>query len=393
MDLNIGNSVFNLKKNEINRPIRQQNPPPIITPAVVTIVAKAVSASKLENDELISIGKYGFALVGDTKLNHYRLVLYVCKNKINSVIENLILTKDFNYNVNENNTVAFLTKDNWHLEFANTNDAVTFNSHLAFALWKLNGMKELFWFDLFYPTRNNNVAKFSSVVEITYFANTIDGKIFGPEVSNNIEDGRYLKVNVNEEGWERSLVGVNEKTQRIVYIPIAEMGAWKILTDGQQSLCLTVTVKNVYEIEDNNMTDLMVTVKQEPLDSKLSENKCILIQSKEIVDSSHTIENIPSKTISFELLHEELEKLKIDNIKTNNRLTKLEALVKENNSENIENLNINLEFKKSLKTLYKNIIKEFPVDQMFTGSQVQILIKDIFYNALMCSNQSQSTNE
>jgi len=389
MDLNIGNNVFNLQKGDVNRTIRQPKPSPSISPTVVTLVAKAVSASKLQNDELISIGKYGFALVGDTKLNYYRLMLYTSKNKINSVIENLVLTKDFKYNVNENNTVRFLANDNWSLEFANTNDAVDFNSQLAFVLWKLNGSKDLFWIDLFYPTRNDNVAKFGSVIEITYFACTIHGKILGPEVSNNIKDERRLKVNVNEDGWERSLLGVSEKTQRIVYIPVAEMGAWKILTDGQQSLCLTVTVKNVYEIKENNVADLLV-IKQKLLHSEPLENNSTLIQSKEIVDNSYTVGNIvPSKTISLELLHEKFEKLKIDNIKTNERLTKLEALVKDKNSENTGNLN-DLEIKKSMKTVYKNIIREFPVDQTFTGSQIQIIIKDIFYNVLMCSNQSHS---
>jgi len=393
MDLNIGNNVFNLQKDDVNKPIRQPKPSPSISPTVVTLVAKAVSVSKLQNDKLIPIGKYGFALVGDTKLNYYRLMLYTSKNKINSVIENLVLTKDFKYNVNENNTVRFLANDNWFLEFANINDAVDFNSQLAFVLWKLNGSKDLFWIDLFYPTRNDNVAKLGNVVEITYFAYTIHDKILGPEVSNNIKDDRHLKVNINEDGWERSLLGVNEKTQRIVYIPVAEMGAWKILTDGQQSLCLTVTVKNVYEIEKNNAADLLVIVKQNPLDYDPLENNSILIQSKEIVDNSHTVGSIvPSKTISIELLHEEFEKLKIDNIKTNERLTKLEALVKEKNSENAGNLN-DLKIKKSMKAVYKNIIREFPVDQTFTGSQIQIIIKDIFYNALMCANQSQSKKD
>lgn len=395
MDLNVGNNEFNQQKFDVNRPIGQPKPMTPISPTVVTIVAKAVSVTKLEYNGLSGTRKYGFALVGDTKLNYYRLVLYTSKNKKSTVIENITLTKDFEYNVNENNTVSFQGKDNWYLEFANTDDAIDFNSHLAFGLWKLNGLKELFWLDLFYPTRNENVAKFGCVVEITYFANTIQGKVLGSEVSNNIKDDRYLKVNVNEEGWERSLLGVNENTQRIVYIPIAEMGAWKILTDGRQSLCLTMTVKKVHEIEENNIVDLLAIEKHHSSDStKPSENNSTIIQEKNNIDSSNnTIESIASsKTVSIELLHEEFEKLKIDNIKTNERLTKLEALIKENNSEHIGNLN-DLEFKKSMKTMYKNIVREFPVDQTFSGNQIQIIIKNIFYNALMCSNQSQTKND
>ncbi|KAL4113041.1 hypothetical protein QTP88_016743 [Uroleucon formosanum] len=354
-------------------------------PTIATIVAKAVTVSKLENNELITVGKYGFALAGDAKLNYYQLLLYGSKN---SVLVNLIITKDFKYNVNENNIVRFLSKESWHLEFSNTNDAVDFNSQLAFVLWKLNGFKELFWFDLYYPSRNDNVAIFGSVVEIAYVAHTIQGKTIGSEVSNNIEDNRYLKVNVNQEGWERSLLGVNDNTQRIVYIPVAEMGAWKILTNGRQCLCLTVTVKNVYEIKENVINDFPESINYEPLNSA-PKNDSILIQAKEIVEDNLTVETVAPSRVCIESLYEEFENLKIDNIKTNERLTKLEALVKEkpNKKENSS------ELKKSMKTLYKSIAREFPVDQTFSGSEIQTIIQNIFYNTLMCSNQPHSTDD
>lgn len=384
MDFTIESEEFKNHQNDSSHKIRR--PKSITTnPTVATIVAKAVTVSKLENNELTAVGKYGFALAGDVKLNYYQLLLYGSKN---SVLVNLVITKDFKYNVNENNTVRFLSKESWHLEFSNTNDAVDFNSHLAFVLWKLNGFKELFWFDLYYPSRNDNVAILGSVVEIIYVANTIQGKTIGPEVSNNIEDNRYLKVNINQEGWERSLLGVNDNTQRIVYIPVAEMGAWKILTNGRQCLCLTVTVKNVYEIKENVINDFPESISQEPLNSA-PKNDSTLIQAEKIVEDNLTIEAVAPPRVCIESLYEEFENLKIDNIRTNERLTKLEALVIEKANKN-ENSS---ELKKSMKILYKSIAREFPVDQTFSGSEIQTIIQNIFYNTLMCSNQSHSKND
>ncbi|KAL5233063.1 hypothetical protein ACI65C_000473 [Semiaphis heraclei] len=386
MDFTIGNESFK-HQNDSNQQNRRPKSLATNPPTVATIVAKAVTVSKLENNELIAVGKYGFALAGDVKLNYYQLLLYGSKS---SVLVNLVLSKDFNYNVNENNTVRFTSNENWHLEFSNTNDAVDFNSHLAFVLWKLNGFKELFWFDLYYPSRDDNVATYSSIVEIIYVAHTVQGKTIGPEVSNNIDDNRYLKVNVNQEGWERSLLGVNENTKRIVYIPVAEMGAWKILTNGRQCLCLTVTVKNVYEIKEEVIHDFpeSISQSQEPLKSD-PKNDSTLIKKKEIVEDKLTVETVAPSRVSIESLYEEFEKLKIDNIKTNERLTKLEALVNEKPNEK-ENSN---EFKKPMKTLYKSIVREFPVDQTFSGSEIQTKIQNIFYNMLMCSNQSHSKND
>jgi len=384
MDFTIENKSFKHQQN--GQPIRRQKSLAINPPTVATIVAKAVTVSKFENNELTTVGKYGFALAGDVKLNYYQLLLYGSKS---SVLVNLVITKDFKYNINENNTVSFISKENWHLKFSNTNDAVDFNSHLAFVLWKLNECKELFWFDLYYPSRNDNVAMFGNVVEILYVAHTVQGKVIGPEVSNNIEDNRYLKVNVSQEGWERSLLGVNNSTKRIVYIPIAEMGAWKILTNGRQCLCLTVTVKNVYEINENIINNIPESIVQEPL-NKASKNDSTLIQEKEIVNDNSNVEIVAlSKTVCIESLYEEFEKFKVDNIKTNERLTKLEALVKDKPNK-IENSS---ELKKSMKTLYKSIIREFPVDQTFSGSQIQTIIQDIFYNTLMYSNQSHTHSE
>lgn len=386
MDVNsVNNALPKKKKDDANKPIRGPKlTPASIAPTVVTIVAKAVTASKLENNELITVGKFGFALAGDVKLNYYQLLLYGSKNV---VLLNLILTKDFKYNVNENNTVQFMSKESWHLEFANTNDAVEFNSRLAFILWKLNGSKELYWVDLFYPSRNEKVATIGSTVEIEYIANAIQGKIFGPEVSNNINDDRYLKVNICEEGWERSMLGVNVGTQRIVYIPIAEMGAWKILTDGRQCLCLTITVKDVYEIKESNINDLSVIEEQEPT-VEASPNNSIVIQSKDVDNSFVTELNSLSKKVSVETLYNEFEKLKFNSIKTNERLEKLEALVKEIRPEKIEN-SADVEFKKSMKTLYKSIIREFPVEQTFSGSQIHTIIRDIFYSVLTHSDKTQ----
>ncbi|XP_025194351.1 FK506-binding protein 15-like [Melanaphis sacchari] len=400
MDSTTKKETFKHHQNDASRPIQRPKSLTTHPPVVATIVAKAVTVSKLENNELTAIGKYGFALAGDVKLNYYQLLLYGSKN---SILANLILTKDFKYNVNENNTVEFFSKDNWHLEFSSTNDAVDFNSHLAFVLWKLNGYKELFWFDLYYPSRNDNVAMFGSVVEIIYVANTIQGNKIGPEVSNNIEDSQYLKVNVNQDGWERSLLGVNNNTQRIIYIPFAEMGAWKILTNGRQCLCLTVTVKNVYEIKENVINDFpedvindfSENVSQESIsvapknNSSLAQTKDIF-QAKDIIEDNQTDQIIaPLRSVCIESLYEEFEKFKLDSIKTNDRLTKLEALVIEKPNK-IENSN---ELKKSMKILYKSIAREFPVDQTFSGSQIQTIIQNIFYNTLMSTNQSHSKND
>lgn len=372
MDINVVSNVFKQEKNDVNRPIHQsKRPKPMLTPTVATIVAKVVTACKLVNDELIPVGKYGFALAGDVKLNYYQLLLYGSKS---SVLDNLIITKEFNYNVNENNTVRFLSKENWVLEFSNIDDAVDFNSRLAFVLWKLNGSKELFWMDLYYPVRDK-VTTFNSIVEITYVVNVVQGTNFGLEVSNN-KDDRCLKVKVSEEGWERSLLGVNDNTRRIVYIPVAEMGAWKILTDGRQCLCLTVIVNNVYEIKENKITDLAV-LRQEPL---VTTSNSIPIQLKEVVDNNLIVETVGlSKAISIESLYKDFEKLKIDNITTNERLLKLEALVEEKKSDKTETSN-NIELKKYIKIVYKSIIQEFPVDQTFSGSKIQTTIKDIFSN-------------
>jgi len=387
MDLTIENEAFK-HQNDSNQQNRRPKSLATNPPTVATIVAKAVTVSKLKNNELTAVGKYGFALAGDVKLNYYQLLLYGNKS---SVLVNLVITKDFKYNVNENNTVRFTSYENWHLEFANTNDAVDFNTHLAFVLWKLNGFKELFWFDLYYPSRNDNVAMYGNIVEIIYVAHTVQGKTIGPEVSNNIDDNRYLKVNVNQEGWERSLLGVNENTKRIVYIPVAEMGAWKILTNGRQCLCLTVTVKNVYEIKEEVIHNVpeSISQSQEPLKKSDPKNDSTLIKKKEIVEDDPTVETVAPSRVCIESLYEEFENLKIDNIKTNERLTKLEALV---NEKTIEKENSS-ELKKSMKTLYKSIVREFPVDQTFSGSEIQTKIQNIFYNMLMCSNQAHSKND
>lgn len=379
MDLNIESDTFKQQKNGIEQSTRRTQPLQT-NPTVATIVAKVVTANTLENNKLIPVGKYGFALAGDVKLNYYQLLLYGSKS---SILINLLLTKDFKYNVNENNSIGFQSKVNWHLEFANTDDAVSFNSQLAFVLWKLNGCKELYWADLYYPSRNNKVATFNSMVEITYVANTVSSKKFGPEVSSNIKDSRYLNVNVNESGWERSLYGVNVNTQRIVFIPIAEMGAWKILTDGRQCLCLTMTVQNIYEIKEENITDVPVILTQKSLE-KANENHPTIIQPLDIVYDN--ISATPSKTICIESLYEEFQKLKLDNIKTYERLAKLEALIIEKKSET-ENSS-DSELKKSMKTIYKRVIREFPVDETFSGNEIQTKIKDIFYNILASSNQS-----
>lgn len=390
MDFKTGNDLYEQQKKDVNHTIRQTKLAlPTSNPTVATIVAKAVTVRKLENNELITVGKYGFALAGDVKLNYFQLLLYGSKN---SVLVNLILTKDFEYKVNENNIVEFLSKENWQLEFMNTNDAVDFNLCLAFVLWKLNGSKKLFWIDLYYPSRDAKVAKLGNIVEITYVANAIQGKTFGPEVSNNINDDKYLKVNISKEGWERSLAGVNVGTKRVVFIPIAEMGAWKILTNGRQSLCLTMTAKDVYSIKEDNNDDLSVVTKQEQIVETFKINSA-LNQSKEHTtfnDNNHITEtHTPSKTVCIETLYDEFEKLKIDNIKTNERLTKLEALFKDMKPEKIEN-STDIKFKKSMKSVYKRIIQEFPIDQMFSGSQIHTIVKDIFHNVVTNSNQNHS---
>lgn len=375
-----------LKRNVASQPVQRTKSLATHLPTVATIVAKAVTVSKLENNKLTAVGKYGIALAGDVKLNYYQLLLYGSKS---SVLVNLVITKDFKYNVNENNTVGFICNDNWHVEFSDTNEAIDFNSHLAFVLWKLNGPKELFWFDLHYPSRNDTITIFGSVVEIIYVAHTVQGKTIGPEVSNNIEDNRYLKVNVSQEGWERSLLGVNNGTRRVIYIPVAEMGAWKILTNGRQCLCLTVTVKNVYEIKENDLNDFPERIVQEPLNT-VPKNDSVFHQTKEINEDNLCVEvDAPPRTVCIESLYEEIEKFKADNINTNKRLTQLEALVKEKQNK-LENSS---ELKKSMKTLYKSIAREFPVDQTFSGSQIQTIIQDIFYNTLMCSKQSHSKND
>lgn len=381
MDSNVRNDPFIQQKNDVNQNLRRPKPlTPIVNPVVATIIAKVVSARKYENDELV--GKYGFALAGDTKLNFYQLLLYGSKS---SILENLIVTKDlhrdFKYIVNENLTVGFLANENWKLEFSNLDDANEFNSHLAFVLWKLNGPKELFWMDLSYPSRNNKVATFGSVIEITYLANIVKGRIHGPEVSNNVNDDRHLKVNVSEGGWERSLLGVNVDTYRIVYIPVAEMGAWKILTEGQQCLCLTVNVKNLYEIEENSNSDLPIS-REETLNSST-------FQSNEIANDNLSIQTVdPSKSICIESLYEEFENLKIENIKTHERLSKLEALINEKRSETVEN-SCESKFKKSIRTMFKSIVRAFPAEQTFSGGEIQLTIKDIFCDALHSFNQSQ----
>lgn len=385
MDYNVGNNAFKQKNSDVSQSNQQSRPLSTNSPTVTTIVAKAVNASKLENNKIVTVGKYGFALAGDVSMNYYQLLLYGSKS---SILVNVVLNRDFKYNVCENNAVEFVTKENWRLEFVNTNDAIDFNSHIAFVLWKLNGLKVLSWLDLCYPSRNDKVATFGSVVEITYIANTIKGKIMGPEVSNNINDNRYLKVNISENGWERSLLGVNDGTQRIIYIPSAEMGAWKIVTNGRQWVCLTVTVKSVYEIQENNVIDSPINITQEPL-NKAPENNSSVIKSSDIVDNNVSIDDnvTSSNKVCIETLFKEFEKLKLDNIETKERLTLLETLVKENKVEKIENLS-DSEFKKSMKILYKNIMREFPVDQSFDGNQIQKIIKNVFSNTLMRYNES-----
>jgi hypothetical protein len=166
------------------------------------------------------------------------------------------------------------------------------------------------------------------------------------------------------------------------------MGAWKILTNGKQCLCLTVTVKNVYEIKENDINDFLEIVNQESLNAAAI-NDSSSIQVKENVENNQT-DQIATllKTVCIESLYEEFEKFKLDSIKTNERLTKLESLVIEKPNK-IENSS---ELKKSMKTLYKSIIREFPVDQTFSGSQIQTIIQNIFHNTLTSSSQSHSKN-
>lgn len=388
-DFNYGKYTTKQLVKDSNKPIRQQNTLQANF-TVTTIVAKSVTVSKFENNKLIPVGKYGLALAGDVKLDYYQLLLYGSKK---SVLVNLVLTKDFKYNVNANNTAEFLDKENWHLEFADTNDAIEFNSHMAFVLWKFNGSKELFWLDLYFPSRNDKIAMLDSIVEITYVANAIEGKTLGPEVSNNINDERYLKINVSEEGWEKSLLGVNDNTQRVVYIPVAKMNAWKILTNGRQCLCLTIVVKKVYEVKENNLANSPLIFKQESeafssLDNTKVEKTYVVHDDLSIVTKV-----APTKEMSIEALYEEFKKLKIDNITTNNRLTQLEELIKDGKKAETVKNSTNSEFKKSMKSLYKSIIQEFPFDQTFSGSQIQTKINDVFYNALMCSNKNQFNND
>lgn len=389
-DFNYGKHATKQPIKESNKLIRQHNTLQANL-TVTTIIAKSVTVSKFENNKLIPVGKYGLALAGDVKLDYYQLLLYGSKK---SVLVNLVLTKDFKYNVNANNAVELLDKENWHLEFADTNDAMDFNSHMAFVLWKFNGPKELFWLDLYFPSRNDKTAMLDSIVEITYVAHVIEGKTLGPEVSNNTNDERYLKINVSEEGWEKSLLGVNDNTHRVVYIPVAKMNAWKILTDGRQCLCLTIVVKKVYEVKEHNLANLPLTFKQESLEafSAIDNTK---VQKADIVhdDISIVTKVVPTKEMSIEALYEEFEKLKVDNITTNKRLTQLEELIKDGKKAETVKNSTNSELKKSMKNLYKSIIQEFPFDQTFSGSQIQTKINDIFYNALMCSNQNQFNND
>lgn len=383
---------FNYQKYTTKQPIKDSNKPIGQQNTLqsnltfTTIVAKSVTVSKFENNKLIPVGRYGLALAGDVKLDNYQFLLYGSKK---SVLVNLILTKDFKYNVNANNTAEFLYKENWYLKFANTNDAIEFNSHMAFALWKFNGSKELFWLDLYFPSRSDKIAILDSVVEITYVANAIEGKTLGPEISNNTNDERYLKISVSEEGWEKSLLGVNANTQRVVYIPVDKMNAWKILTNGRQCLCLTIVVKKIYEVKENNLANLPLTFKQESLEAfcALDNTKT---QKTDIVhdDLSIVTKVAPTKEMSIEALYEEFEKLKIDNITTNKRLAQLEESIRDDKEvETVTNLT-NSEFKKSMKSLYKSIIEEFPFDKTFSGSQIQTKINDIFYNAFKYSNQN-----
>jgi len=243
--------------------------------------------------------------------------------------------------------------------------------------------------DLHCPSRDDKVATIGSVVEITFVANTIQGKTIGPEVSNNIDDDRYLKVNVSEDGWERSLLGVNDDTKRIVYIPSAKMGAWKILTDGRQCLCLTVTVKKVFEVEEHTVENLPVNTNEEPFD-EFSNSEIIQMNNNIASDDPSVAASM--KTLCIETLYEEFDKLKIENIKTNQRLTQLEELLKETRSEKVDNSS-DSEFKKTMKTVYKSIVREFPANETFSGSHIQTKIKDLFYDALVRFNKTQSNND
>lgn len=385
MDFSAGSNVFKQQKNDVNQPARRPKPLPA-SPTVATIVAKAVTVSKLENNELVSVGRYGFALAGDVKLNYYQLLLYGSRS---AVLVNLVLPKDFEYGVRENNSVEFLDKERWRLKFANTDDAVDFNSHMAFVMWKLNGPKELFWMDLHCPSHDDKVAKIGSNVEVTFVANTIQGKTFGPEVSNNIDDDRYLTVTVSEDGWERSLLGVNNNTKRIVYIPSAKMGAWKILTDGRQCLCLTLTVKKVYEVEEHTVENLPVIANEE-CDEFSIRNSEVTQMNNNIASNDPSVA-ASTKTLCIETLYKEFDKLKIENIKINERLTQLEELLKETRAEKVDNSS-DSELKQVMKTVFKSIVREFPADEKFSGSQIQTKIKDLFYNALVYSNKTQSNN-
>ncbi|XP_050543979.1 FK506-binding protein 15-like [Daktulosphaira vitifoliae] len=368
MDLN-PNNLFEQKKLATHNKSQPSNL------SVSTIIAKVVTVYKVENNSSLFVGKYGFALAGDKESKHYQILLY----GKNTILINYSLNKDFVYNVFENNCVEIITMTRWRLEFANIHDAVDFNSNISLILWKLNNPKIMFWIDLYYPIRNGVTAKFGSVVEVTFSAKIIQGKTIGPEVSNNYEDNKNLKVLIRNEGWEKSLMGVNVGTQRIIYIPAAEMGAWKILTDGHQSLCLIVNVKNVYEMEDDNAQVSLIMNKEIKIKLNNSSSDNVPNQNDQVV-----LNNInSSKKLLVETLSEELAELKKEHSKTIERLEKLEISFNEfklnkSSSKDI----IDLDLRKCLKKVYKSLIKEFPTDQSFTGNQVQFTIREIFYNYL-----------
>lgn len=363
---------------EQNAAVKQNKPHPS-KPSVSTIIAKAVTVYKVENDSLSFVGKYGFALAGDKELKNYQILLY----GKNVVLINHFLNKDFTYYVHENNCVEIITSTRWRLEFANTQDAVDFNSNISLVLWKLKDSKALFWTDLYYPIRNGVTAKFGNVVEVTFSAKLIQGKTIGAEVSNNYKDDKNLRVLIRNEGWEKSLVGVNIGTQRIIYIPVAEMGAWKILTDGRQSLCLVVSVNNVYELEDDKIHTPLTENNEIKMESNKSSSNDVSKANQNVA-----VDNIsPSKSLLVESLSEELIELKNEHSKTVERLEKLERLFNDFklNKSNCKD-ETNMDLRKCLKKVYKNLIQEFPTEQSFTGDQVQCIIKEIFFNYLSSQN-------
>ncbi|XP_050420929.1 uncharacterized protein LOC126833555 [Adelges cooleyi] len=383
--MDLCSSDVSLKQNKNNSSHRSKTSPS--NPKASTIIAKAVTVYKLEISSPSLVGKYGLALAGDKKLNYYQILIY----GKNVCLVNQVLSKDFVFKVCENNHVEFQSSEKWRLEFANTNDAIEFNSHIALVLWKLYDSKALFWFDLYYPIRTDITAKLSSVVEIIYTANTIQGKILGPEVSNNIKDDKNLKVSIGKNGWERSLMGVNIGTRRIIYIPVSEMGAWKILTDGHQSLCLTITVRNVYEIKENNKVEGPLTDTHQDVAANEPRNIENEILPKKENDNQNCADTVTiSKKLSIEILSDELNRLKIEHSKTNERLEKLESLVNKTNSNTtIDSAkNIDIELKKSLKFVYKSLVQKFPAEQTFSGKEIQSIIKDIFCNVINCPTPS-----